>query len=991
MEGLLKLRVSPSDESVARSVSTIAQKCDASEFDHLGEKMEELTQQRLVQSSDLVIACKDANLEKVERLLRECRLANQNRMGGPEFTGQQRSSSRRPCSPPRRQNGLQSRQDHHPSKGLGVPRRSGRHDDAERRDAHGPGDGAAELGPKSARGHRGAAEARCRADGSTVRNWLPPWTAEEIQRAEPKELVRHFVSTWLPFCRDLMNVDHSLTLKESLLELLLFRGYEATTQSDAPEEMKAEVAQYMASMLERCGHRWESNAVQAECRTKDLVLSKTLADASKNICSVSFSAQFLAVGGTDKKVWIYDLDQEFTLAKTLEDACESIYCTAWSQNLLLAAGGEDKIVRIYDSGQEFTLLKTMGDATEAIHSLSWCGQFLAAGSADRKVRVYDAAQDFILVRALDEASHWILSTSWSGQLLAAAGGDKKIRIYDSSEEFVLLTTLEDATGLVRSLAWGDKMLAAAGEDKQIRIYKSDQDFVLRKTLQDASACIYSLFWSGQLLAAAGDDRKVWVYNSAQDFAVVKTLEDASGGIKSIFWSSGFLAVGGLDKKIWIYNQAQEQKGSDAQLADFFTTFINLAVGSRAEGGIDALVHAAIASRALAVEQDRDVAAQQKSLQSAALVVAQKLRALGWPKTAEEILRSYAVEDFGAIKTFDHTSRTIRSMSWNDQLLATEGEDNKIRIYNSTQEFTLVRTLDDASDKVTSVCWNQQLLAAAGSDIKVRIYSSEQDFSLLNTIADASNCILSLAWNQQLLAAAGKDRKIRVYDSSKDFALLKTLSDASDWIQSLAWGQQLLAAAGDDKTIRIYDATKDFAMLKTIADASDYILSLAWGEQLLAAAGKDRTIRVYDSSKDFAVVKTIADASAAVNCLAWDQQLLAAGGDDKTIRIYDSSAQEWACIKIAMVPSTVQSLGWCGQYLGVGLHNGQLRVLDSQAQCCGALEEAPLKLQTVVAEALQKANLEECPIGATRVLDSKGTCGLAVVDIFLGSSSAWISA
>ena len=91
-----------------------------------------------------------------------------------------------------------------------------------------------------------------------VRDWLPPWTAQDIQAAEPKdpwaaascevsvtalqvtrsmamvdpssimsvrihlehqilkELVRHFLATWPPFCRDLMNIDHSLRLKELL-------------------------------------------------------------------------------------------------------------------------------------------------------------------------------------------------------------------------------------------------------------------------------------------------------------------------------------------------------------------------------------------------------------------------------------------------------------------------------------------------------------------------------------------------------------------------------------------------------------------------------------------------------------------------------------------------------------------------------------------------------------------------------------------------------
>lgn len=71
MEGLLKLRVNPSDESIARAVSTVAQLCQKSEFEKLAERMEELARSRLIQSSELVVACKDKNFDKVERLLRD--------------------------------------------------------------------------------------------------------------------------------------------------------------------------------------------------------------------------------------------------------------------------------------------------------------------------------------------------------------------------------------------------------------------------------------------------------------------------------------------------------------------------------------------------------------------------------------------------------------------------------------------------------------------------------------------------------------------------------------------------------------------------------------------------------------------------------------------------------------------------------------------------------------------------------------------------------
>ena len=45
-------------------------------------------------------------------------------------------------------------------------------------------------------------------------------------------------------------------------------------------------------------------------RLQEVIFSKTFEDAAKPICAGSFSPQFLAAGGNEGKVWIYDLHQD---------------------------------------------------------------------------------------------------------------------------------------------------------------------------------------------------------------------------------------------------------------------------------------------------------------------------------------------------------------------------------------------------------------------------------------------------------------------------------------------------------------------------------------------------------------------------------------------------------------------------------------------------------------------------------------------------------
>lgn len=829
MEGLLKLRVNPSDESIARAVSTVAQLCQKSEFEKLAERMEALARSRLIQSSELVVACKDNNFDKVERLLRDW--ADPNSVAdGLHVVHAALHGGQRDFHPDR-------------AKVLGRVLEFRANPDAttsfEDETCTALEVALRSYSPRAPTGIAELVRHGAHFMNRCVRKYLPPWTAKS-QETEPQELACHFLNTWpcLPFGgRELLKIDISLMLKGCLPEFLLFHGHEAAKQCDVLEEKKDEVAQLVANLLERRGHQWESTAVRADCRAKEVILSKTFEDASNQIRSVSFSPQFLAAGDEAGKVWIYDLHQDSSLIRTLHDASDWIHSVSWCGQWL-AAGGRDQKMRVYNAAQDFFLAKSLEDASDEINSTAWSDQqLLAAAGDDCKIWVYDGAQDFALLATLGDASDRIRALSWGGPLLAAGGTDKKIRVYDGTEEFLLIKIL-DATSMINSLAWNGPLLASGCDDKNVRIYDAAKDFALIQTLGDAAKVIRSVAWSGHLLAAAGADKQVRLYSASQDFALIQTLGDASDSVTAVSWRGQVLAAAGADKKLRIYHEDQKRP-ADAQVTDW-VRFVELAIDSQGAQSVDALLHAAVACHALA-------GSLEESLPSAAQAVATKLRAIGRLDSSEELLQKYAVEDFTAIKTMADASGPIRSVSSSRHLLAAACADAKVRIYDVQQEFTAVRVLEEASDYVRAAAWSQNLLATAGYDRTVRIYDSDQDFVVLKTIHDDCR-VLSLAWNAHLLGVGGRDKKVWVYDSSKEFALLKIIDDASDEINCVSWGQQLLAAAGDDKTVRIYDVTKDFQMIKGLQDATARIWSLAWSANLLAVGGNDTQLRVYDAGQ-----------------------------------------------------------------------------------------------------------------------------------------------
>lgn len=253
------------------------------------------------------------------------------------------------------------------------------------------------------------------------------------------------------------------------------------------------------------------------------------------VWTVAFSpdARYLAVGGDNRLVIVYDLDSEDTEQQTplveriIDDAQSGVYSVTFSQDgNRLAVGGHDGVVRVYnfteahapallagrslrpsrarsprvsfsvvsDYGTNRTIEKDNQSSTHTMQeifsvALSPDGCFLATGGTDRIIRMYDLEQapEPVLVKRFADVEAEVLSVAFSthGRYLAATAG-RKVHVYElGSDDSVELNAsavqneasprhlkyiLDEAAGDVVSVAFGGCKLATGGEDRHVRLY-----------------------------------------------------------------------------------------------------------------------------------------------------------------------------------------------------------------------------------------------------------------------------------------------------------------------------------------------------------------------------------------------------------------------------------------------------------------------------------------------------------------------------------------
>jgi LSD1 subclass zinc finger protein len=156
---------------------------------------------------------------------------------------------------------------------------------------------------------------------------------------------------------------------------------------------------------------------------------------AKMLSAVAFSpnGQFLATGGTDKLVKLWDVgswQRVFTLKGHSYGVTSVVFNT--EGNWLASAGG-DKAVKVWDAGNGLLITSLLGHQ-EAVTSLAFQphGKLLASGSEDKTVRVWDATSGPPLVvfqGHTDKVRGVAFSTD--GTRVASASSDGLVKMWET--------------------------------------------------------------------------------------------------------------------------------------------------------------------------------------------------------------------------------------------------------------------------------------------------------------------------------------------------------------------------------------------------------------------------------------------------------------------------------------------------------------------------------------------------------------------------------
>jgi len=205
---------------------------------------------------------------------------------------------------------------------------------------------------------------------------------------------------------------------------------------------------------------------------------------SHMVLSVSWSpcGQWLASGGIDMMVWIYDaktfeVKSGFNLGSSVNSVRFSPSCDT------VAAGCYNGTVRIIDAVTDSILSgffeqRHVRGHTDRVLSVSWSpdGTRLASGSEDNTVRLWDASTGAPIGSPLRGHTDHVRSVCFSpdGSKIASGSSDKKVLIWDtaSGEQ---MCSLRGHTSGVNGVVFHPKknILASCSDDETIKLWNTD--------------------------------------------------------------------------------------------------------------------------------------------------------------------------------------------------------------------------------------------------------------------------------------------------------------------------------------------------------------------------------------------------------------------------------------------------------------------------------------------------------------------------------------
>ena len=245
---------------------------------------------------------------------------------------------------------------------------------------------------------------------------------------------------------------------------------------------------------------------------------------------------------------------------------------------------------------------------------------------------------------------------------------------------------------------------------------------------------------------------------------------------------------------------------------------------------------------------------------------------------------------------------------NNYMLASGGNDHRIRLWDIRQPDHSLKTLEGHRDIIYSVNFSPdgQMLASGSEDQTIRIWNIRNLEHLdieAKMLGKHMNSVQSVVFSPdgQMLASGSEDQRVCLWRISlSDHTNPKSLTEpvrvikGHDYgVSTLAFNRDknnpLLASGSWDNTIRLWQLSPSKVTSHVIGKHKDNIMSVAVSPDghWLVSGGWDKTVRLKDLRQPNAEPKIIGNHDDKVFAVAFDQnsQMLATAGADRRIKLW----------------------------------------------------------------------------------------------------------
>jgi WD40 repeat protein len=307
-----------------------------------------------------------------------------------------------------------------------------------------------------------------------------------------------------------------------------------------------------------------STAAGEVCLWQDNSLTCLLEANEQSIDCLAFSydGKFLAAGGQDGKVRVWDCQEKPFLIATLNNSPKWVDKLKWHPHNYQLAFGLGRYVQIWDAGVQ-TVVSTLSFATSSILDLAWQpnGKHLAiAGDGGVKIWSTQDWNDDPFVTELPAASN-ILAWSNNSKYLAASCFNFTVYLWTWSNPDPWV--MRGFPGKIRNLVWSrstqfNPILAASSVEGVVvwtkQNYKFSQDNWNGQVLDIHQEVVRDIAFqpNSLLLASVSDDGWLCLWQKAKHLGQI--IEGVSTGFSCLAWhpSGDRLATGGQDGTIIVW-------------------------------------------------------------------------------------------------------------------------------------------------------------------------------------------------------------------------------------------------------------------------------------------------------------------------------------------------------------------------------------------------------------------------------------------------------